>query len=93
MGVHRKIPTSREVWAMIKARHPELVVFGSYSAPEGDYYGNHDECRMMTEYGFKGCDYPIIGAKTTWDYNPLNTSERANEKHTYWLCVAEERDE
>ena len=82
------MPTSPEVWAVIKARHPELKVFSSYSAPDGDPYGNPDECKMMTEYGFDGHDYPIIGAETTWDKNHDVPHIRLNEKHNYWLCIA-----
>lgn len=54
----KKIPTSPEVWAAIRARHcDEMVVFSSYSS----------NGRMETSYGFKGHDYPIIEACTTWD--------------------------
>jgi len=88
MSDYRKIDTTPEVWAAIRASHPELKVFSTYSAPEGDYFGNSDICKMMTEYGFDGCDQPIIGAETTWDRNPDPKSyKRINEKNTYWLCV------
>jgi hypothetical protein len=84
---YKKIPTSAEVWAAIKARHPELKVFRSYSAPEGDSFGNPDECKMMTEYGFDGCACPIIGAETTWDKSH-DKPYRLNERCSYWVCVA-----
>ena len=84
---HKRVPTTPEVWAVIKASHPELKVFGSYSAPDGDSYGDPNKCVMMTEYGFDVCDYPIMGAKTTWDKNHEKPHERLNEKHEYWLCV------
>lgn len=92
MTDYKKVPTSAEVWAVIKARHPELKVFSSYSAPHGDRFGDPSECRMMTEYGFESCDYPIIGTETTWDKNYDKPCERLNEKHIYWLCVAVDCD-
>lgn len=86
MNEYMKINTSAEVWAVIRARHPELKVFSSYSAPEGDQYGNPNICMMKTEYGFKDCDYPTVGIETTWDKNK-DSYERVNEKHRYWLCI------
>lgn len=76
---YKKYKTTYEVWSAIKQAHPDLVVFGSYSAPE---YG-----RMETSYGFKGDDYPIIEARTTWDIDMEKSYERHNEQHEYWLCV------
>lgn len=87
MNEYKKIITSREVWAVIRARHTDLKVFGSYSAPDGDEF-DPEQCRMMTEYGFDGCDFPIIGSETTWDKNHDKPHERLNEKHVFWLCVA-----
>ena len=91
---YSKHKTSPEVWAVIKAAHPELKVFSTYSAPDGDYFGDPSTCVMMTEYGFDGSDCPIIGAETTWDRNPdPNNYERINEKHEYWICVGIAEDE
>ena len=92
MSEYIRIPTSPEVWAVIKVSHPNLKVFSSYSAPDGDSFGNPDECKMMTEYGFEGCDYPIIGAETTWDKKRDKPYERLNEEHIYWLCVVVDCD-
>jgi len=89
---YKKIPTSPEVWAVIKAAHKELCVFSSYSAPDGDLYGNPDKSRMMTEYGFRGCNCPIMGAETTWDKNPDKPHERINEHSNYWLCASVDCD-
>lgn len=81
--------TSAEVCAVIWARHSdELVVFSSFSAPEGDYFGDPNQCVMETEYGFSGAPAPLIGYKTTWEKIP-DSYEHKNEKHTYWLCIAE----
>lgn len=85
-----KIPTSAEVWAVIKARHGnELVVFATYSAPDGDHYGNPQQGVMKTEYGLPGADYPLMGACTTWDIVPAGNvyDRRQNERTEYWLCV------
>ena len=80
------IKTTAEVWAVIHARHREdLVVFSSYSAPDGDEFGNSDQCIMKTEYGFERSDYPLIGAETRWDKG----SRQATESTEYWLCINE----
>ena len=89
---HQKIKTTFNVWAATKNSHPELKVFSSYSAPDGDMFGDPDICVMMTEYGFNNSDYPIIGAKTTWD-RVTNSIKRTNEKTEYWLCVAINEEE
>ena len=36
MSDYERVTTSVEVWAVIRARHPEMQVFGSYSAPAGN---------------------------------------------------------
>lgn len=83
------VPTSPEVWAVIKAAHPELVVFSSFSDPH-DQHGT-GTCTMKTSYGFKHCaDHPIISAETTWEKSEKNSWERVNEKHSYWICVGEQ---
>lgn len=88
MKDYKKIPTSPEVWAVIRARHPEMCVFRSYSAaPGGDIFGDKNNGRMLTSYGFKGGDYPVIEAQTTWEVNKEAPHERVNEQHEYWLCL------
>ena len=92
MSDYKRIATSAEVWAVIRARHPEMVVFGSYSAPEGDEFGDPSQGRMFTSYGFESGDFPVVEAQTTWDVSPedINSEskyKRINEKHKYWLCL------
>ena len=83
----RKVETSAEVWAVIRARHPDMVVFSSCSNPSSDpRFGSQPS--MYTAYGFADQDYPTIAAKTVWDEDPDCDYKRINEKHTYWLCVA-----
>jgi len=90
---YKKIPTTPEVWAVIKARHHnDLMVFSSYSAPDGDQFGNHDEGRMMTEYGFVNADCPLMGADTRWDIDREKPNKRLNERGEYWLCVPIDSD-
>lgn len=84
MSRHRKIRTSADVWAVIKARHgDELNVFSSYSAPQGDRFGDPSTAVMMTEYGFKGAAWPLLGARTTWDVDATPRKEVTE----YWLCI------
>lgn len=86
------VTTSAEVWAVIKAAHPDLKVHTSYSYPDGDQFGNHDQCGMRTEYGFDGAPIPLIGAHTRWEKGEKEY-ERINEKTNYWLCIALEEGE
>lgn len=83
--------TTHEVWAVIKASHPDLVVFSSYSAPDGDMFGDLNTCKMQTEYGFDGALYPLIGALTTWEKGEKDY-ERVNVTTRYWVCIAIEED-
>lgn len=86
---YKTIPTSPEVWAVIKAKHhKDLVVFSSFSNPNGDFNGNLTGIgEMFTAYGFKDADYPLMEVKTTWKIDIENNYLRNNEKHEYWLCL------
>ena len=84
---YRKVSTTYKVWSAIRDSHPELRVFSTYSAPDGDQFGDPNQCRMLTQYGFDGQDMPTIGAETTWDLNREAPTNRDNEKHKYWLFV------
>jgi hypothetical protein len=90
---YKSIKTTEKVWLEMRSSHPEMIVFEGYSAPNGDFYGDPTKCRMETSYGFSGCDFPIIRARTTWDINPDANHERNNEKHEYWLCVGKDEVE
>ena len=89
---YKRVPTSAEVWAVIRARHPEMCVFGSYSAPDGDHFSNPNKGKMFTSYGFEHGDFPVIEAQTTWDIDPEEPYKRANEQHEYWLCLPKKED-
>lgn len=82
-----KIPTSAEVWAVIRARHPEMVVFSTYSAEHGDIYGDPSKGKMITSYGFESGGFPVIEAQTTWDIETDRFPDRKNLKTEYWLCL------
>lgn len=83
--------TSAEVWAVIRARHPELKVFGTYSDPSGGR--NPDRGMMFTSYGFPNANFPLIEAETVWEIDHEKPSNRINEKHTYWLCIPRRGEE
>jgi len=92
MSDYKRVPTSAEVWAVIRARHPELLVFGSYSAPDGDQFGDPSKGKMFTSYGFEHGDFPVMEAQTTWDIDPEAMRKRKNERHEYWLCLPVRED-
>ncbi len=89
---YKRVSTTAEVWAVIRASHPDLIVFSSYSAPDGDGFGDPSECKMMTEYGFPLSDLPTIGAETTWEKDPEKEHKRINERTLYWICVGITQD-
>ena len=90
----RKIETSAEVWAVIKARHhKDLIVFGTVSCPDGDPNGNSCEGYMYTEYGFRDSGCPLMAAESRWDINHDDPYARNNERHQYWLCAPVEHGE
>lgn len=92
MSDYKRVPTSAEVWAVIRARHPEMRVFGSYSAPDGDQFGDPSKGKMFTSYGFEHGDFPVMEAQTTWDIDPEAPHKRPNERHEYWLCLPVRED-
>jgi hypothetical protein len=94
MGEVKKVPTSAEVWAVIRARHRELRVFSSYSNPDGRAFGGDGHRgEMWTQYGFHDCEWPLLEAHTTWDINPESPHERINEEHKFWLLIPIADDE
>lgn len=87
-----RVATTSDVFKSIMSAHPDLQVFGSYSAPDGDEFGFSSLCVMETLYGFAGCETPFIHAKTTWDKCHEKPYNRINENHEYWLCLPLPRD-
>lgn len=94
MSDYKLIATSAEVWAVIKARHhDDLVPMSSFSDPDGTFNGGSGERgRMETSYGFRGADYPMMEARTTWRIVP-GDYKRHDETHEYWLCIPSKGDE
>jgi len=92
---YKKIETSSEVYSAIFTKHrKDLVTFSTYSTPDGDPFGNMQQGLMLTSWGIKGSDFPLIEAQTTWDIDrtPGNQYKRNNEAHQYWLCLPKECD-
>lgn len=89
---YKRVETSAEVWAAIRARHPEMIVFGSYSAPDGEEFGDPSRGRKWISYGFEGCDVPVIEAQTTWDVNRVTPYKVENKRNEYWLCLPNRED-
>ena len=87
MKDYKRTPTTKEVFVEVTIAHPDLIVFGSYSAPCGDWYGDSTKGRMFASFGFTGCDYPVIETETTWDICVEEPHKRNNEKQKYWLCL------
>ena len=88
MSDYIRVLTTEEVYSAIHRAHPELKVYSSYSAPEGDQH-NPSVGRMETAFYFMNRDFPIIEAKTTWDIDRSAPETRKNLTQTYWLCIGE----
>jgi hypothetical protein len=91
MSDYRSVKTSAEVAAVIRAAHPEMVVFGSFSDPTGGFMGGPcDTGRMETEYGFANHDFPTFRVRTTWAIGENGREIEGSRKHEYWLCIGKE---
>lgn len=89
MSEYSQIVTSAEVWAVIRAKHhDQLVVFGSFSNPDGNFNGPSDKGEMFTSYGFVEGSCPLLEARTTWTIDREKPSKRIDEVTEYCLCVA-----
>ncbi len=80
------IPTSSDVYYAIReAHHKDLIIFSSYSAPEGDQYVDPTKGVLSTAWAFKDSDRPIIKTTVEWDIDEDNPDSRKNVKSSYWL--------
>ncbi len=89
---YRTVETSHEVWAVIRARHRDLMVFGSHTAPHGDEFTGPGRARIFTSYALPGTDFPIMEAETLWEFSGDAPHVRKNERTRYWLCVARKEE-
>lgn len=92
MNDYRKIETSREVYAIIWATHgQDLRAFGGFTDIDGSSPFSNGSPRIETSWHLPNCDFPIVEIITTWD-NEIGpgrmSGKRINERHQYFLCVA-----
>lgn len=91
MSDYSLIKTSAEVAAVLRASHPELMYFGSFSDPDGRWQGGPGtRGTMETTFGFSMQDFPTLRIRTTWDIGEDEREVRGTRKHEYWLCVGKE---
>lgn len=79
-----EIETSKEVFSVILARHPEITAFGRYSHPQGSPH-NPSKGAMFTIYGFSEHYIPILSALTEWDIDLDRPNDRLNVRQRYCL--------
>lgn len=84
---YKKFPTTEKVWDAIRLAHPDMGLFSTFTAMDGSPFVTPGTGAAMTEWGFRDGDFPVIGARTTWDIDWENDTGRSNEKTAYWLCV------
>lgn len=76
------VRTDKHVYGAIYREHnKELTTFASFSNPTPSYIQH--KCEMLTEWGFKGADYPLIKAVTRWDHE----NRDATEEHAYYIAA------
>ena len=91
MSDYTRVSTSAEVWAVIHARHKDLIVFSSFSDPDGTFNGGSGETgRMETSYGFKGSDCPLMEYRQTWSNV---AGSKKDVSFQYYLCLPQKDDE
>jgi hypothetical protein len=83
------IPTDKHVYGAIYREHcNDLVVFGSCSAPEGDPRLGIMRPYMLTEWGFKDSDEPLIKSIGRKD-----TFEQREYVYEYFIAVVRHDDD
>ena len=82
----RWVYTDKHVFHAIYLQHSdEFSVFGTFSDPDGTSPIGCGMPRMMTEWGFKGADYPTIKHERTQQDGEWN--------HHYWIAEITKEDE
>lgn len=91
---YRKVETSKDVYSHIRTKHADsLIVFGTVSHPCGDQFGNPDEARMYTEWGFKDSDVPLVAIDERWAVCRDAPNQRNEYDIRYYLFAARENDD
>jgi hypothetical protein len=81
MGNVRWVPTDKHVFgALWREHHEALTPFGCFSNPDGTSPIGHGYPEMLTEWGFKGADYPIA------------KHHEKNGEHFYYLALVTKED-
>lgn len=74
------IETTAEVFAVFRARHADdMEIVASFTDMSGG--------RMDTQYGIKRSKGPFLEAKSEWEVDEDNPSNRINYACRYWLHV------
>jgi hypothetical protein len=73
------ISTDKHVYFAI--HQADLTVFASFSNPSPSELQH--ECEMLTEWCFKGCDYPLIKYSRRWSH----LDQEGTETHSYWIAA------
>jgi hypothetical protein len=88
----KRIKTTPEVGRAICQAHKDtLMLYGSFSNPDGGFMGFSGRGEMMSQYSFDGI-VPFIELRTTWEIETPEQIERVNEVHEYWLFVPSAED-
>ena len=91
MSDYSSVKTTAEVAAVMRASHPEMMYFGSFSDPDGTYQGGPGtKGTMETTFGFAMQDFPTLRIRTTWAIDKDQREVDGSRKHEYWLCVGKE---
>ena len=84
MSEVRWIKTTADVYHVVYNTHSEaLVVFGTHTCMDGCYF--HGKPHIMTEWGFKDADYPLIKCEGVGPHDA--------KVWRYWIAQPEASDE
>lgn len=73
----RWIKTDKHVYGAIYREHQkDFMVFGSFSNPSPSELSSQPE--MLTEWGFKNADHPLIKAVIKWEHSKREETETVN---------------
>lgn len=82
------IKTDKHVYgAIYREHHESFMVFGSFSNPTPSEI--QFKCEMLTEWGFKGADFPLIKCVNRWDHE----DRKGTETWDFFIACPKKDDE
>lgn len=82
------IKTDKHVYgAIYREHHKQLTTFSSFSNPHPSHLSSQPQ--MITEWGFRDANRPLIKAHSQWEDGKRETTE----SHDYYIYCAKEKED